>query len=155
MRRRCTALPAGKTDMTHPQNMSRTQPLKSSRAKGLRAAHVKAAVQREQVAEEEPEVITRKYGGGRASRRPGRMDEVPPGCHRKPGMTVEEGTVAAVAAMEITHPLDVLLTFFALCAETSAEQPATNGLPTEKIRRGRNLTHKQTHILMKGTKKWS
>ncbi len=43
-----------------------------------------------------------------------RLDEVPPYCFMKPGMSPEEGAMAAVMAMKITHPLDVLVTRWTL-----------------------------------------
>ncbi len=46
--------------------------------------------------------------------RAGRLDEVPPYCFMKPGMTPMEGAKAAIRALGITHPLDVLLTLWAL-----------------------------------------
>lgn len=104
--------------MTDQKNMSLARSMEVSRERGIRAAHVKAAAQREQQAEEETET-PRKYGGGRALRRPGRLDEVPPHCYREPGMSDDEATVAAAQAMNITDPLDVLLLFFALRAGSS------------------------------------
>lgn len=46
--------------------------------------------------------------------RAGRLDQVPPWCFMKPGMTPMEGAKAAIRALSITHPLDVLLTLWAL-----------------------------------------
>ena len=47
-------------------------------------------------------------------RRPGHIDEVPPWCYMKPGMTPMEGAKAAIRALGITHPLDVLITLWKL-----------------------------------------
>lgn len=47
-------------------------------------------------------------------RRAGRIEEIPPWCFMKPGMTPMEGAKAAIRALGITHPLDVLLTLWAL-----------------------------------------
>ncbi len=47
-------------------------------------------------------------------RRTGRIDEIPPYCFMKPGMTPMEGAKATIRALGITHPLDVLLTLWAL-----------------------------------------
>ncbi len=43
-----------------------------------------------------------------------RINEVPPFCFMKPGMTPEEGALAAVKAMGMTHPIDALETFLRL-----------------------------------------
>lgn len=46
--------------------------------------------------------------------RAGRIDEVPPHCFMKPGMTPMEGAKAAIRALGITHPWDVLLVLWRL-----------------------------------------
>ena len=46
--------------------------------------------------------------------RPGRIDEIPPWCYMRPGMTAMQGAKAAIRALGSTHPLDVLLTLWAL-----------------------------------------
>lgn len=51
-----------------------------------------------------------------------RIDEVPPFCFMQPGMTPEEGALAAVKAMEMTLPIDVLETLFRLRDAREAEQ---------------------------------
>lgn len=39
---------------------------------------------------------------------PGRIEDVPPWCHWRPGMSPEAAALDAARAMEITHPLDLL-----------------------------------------------
>jgi hypothetical protein len=51
-----------------------------------------------------------------------RINEVPPFCFMKPGMTPEEGALAAVKAMEMTLPIDALETLFRLRDAREAEQ---------------------------------
>lgn len=51
-----------------------------------------------------------------------RINEVPPFCFMKPGMTPEEGALAAVKAMEMTLPIDALETLFRLRDARKAEQ---------------------------------
>lgn len=46
--------------------------------------------------------------------RPGRIDEVPPWCYMRPGMTPMEAARVAIRDLGIKHPLDVLLTLWAL-----------------------------------------
>ena len=54
--------------------------------------------------------------------RAGRIDEVPPWCYMKPGMSPEEGARAAIRALGITHPLDVLVTLWTLRRASSVGQ---------------------------------
>lgn len=46
--------------------------------------------------------------------RPGRLDEVPPWCYMKPGMSAMEGARVAIRELGIRQPLDVPLTLWAL-----------------------------------------
>ena len=39
---------------------------------------------------------------------PGRIEDVPPWCYWRPGMSSEAAALDAARAMEITHPLDLL-----------------------------------------------
>lgn len=55
-------------------------------------------------------------------RRAGRIEEIPPWCFMKPGMSPMEGAKAAVRDMKITHPLDVLVTLWTLRRASSVEQ---------------------------------
>ena len=45
---------------------------------------------------------------------PGRIEDVPPWCYWRPGMSPEAAALAAVKAMGITHPLDLLNLLWAL-----------------------------------------
>lgn len=45
---------------------------------------------------------------------PGRIEDVPPWCYWRPGMSPEAATLAAVKAIGITHPLDLLNLLWAL-----------------------------------------
>lgn len=56
--------------------------------------------------------------------RAGRLDQVPPWCFMKPGMTPMEGAKAAIRALGITHPLDVLLTLWTLQGGMAPGTPA-------------------------------
>lgn len=38
----------------------------------------------------------------------GRIEDVPPWCYWRPGMSPEAAALAAAKALEITHPLDLL-----------------------------------------------
>lgn len=40
--------------------------------------------------------------------RRGRIEDVPPWCYWRPGMSPEAASLDAARAMEITHPLDLL-----------------------------------------------
>lgn len=51
-----------------------------------------------------------------------RINEVPPFCFMQPGMTPEEGALAAVKAMEMTLPIDALETLFRLRDAREAEK---------------------------------
>ena len=46
--------------------------------------------------------------------RAGRLDQVPPWCYWRPGMSPEVAALAAAKAMELTHPLDLLNLLWAL-----------------------------------------
>lgn len=46
--------------------------------------------------------------------RAGRIDDVPPWCHWRPGISPEGAALAAAKAMELTHPLDLLNLLWAL-----------------------------------------
>ena len=45
---------------------------------------------------------------------PGRIDDVPPWCHWRPGISPEGAALEAAKAMELTHPLDLLNLLWAL-----------------------------------------
>lgn len=85
--------------------------------------------------------------------RAGRIDEIPPYCFMKPGMSPEEGTRAAIRALGITHPLDVLVMLWTLRRASSVEQAeqqsaqsAAETPVTTAIRSGyRRAAHIPTH----------
>ncbi len=82
--------------------------------------------------------------------RAGRIDEIPPYCYMKPGMSPEEGTRAAIRALGITHPLDVLVTLWTLRRASSIEQQSAKSAAetpvTTAIRSGyRSAAHTPTH----------
>lgn len=45
---------------------------------------------------------------------PGRIEDVPPWCYWRPGMSPEAAALDAAKALEITHPLDLLNLLWAL-----------------------------------------
>ncbi len=57
----------------------------------------------------------------------GRIEDVPPWCYMKPGMTPMEGAKAAIRALDITHPLDVLLTLWKLQGGMAPHQTDMKG----------------------------
>lgn len=82
--------------------------------------------------------------------RAGRIDEVPPWCYMKPGMSPEEGARAAIRALGITHPLDVLVTLWTLrrassIEKHSAQSAAENRVSTETRGGCRGASHNLTH----------
>lgn len=85
--------------------------------------------------------------------RPGRIDEVPPFCFMKPGMSPEEGARAAIRALGIKHPLDVLVTLWTLRRASSVEQAeqlsaqsaAKTPVTTETHNGYRGASHNLTH----------
>lgn len=52
-----------------------------------------------------------------ALHRTARADEIPPYCHRQPGMTPEEGAVAAVKALQVCLLCDALAIFWEMRRE--------------------------------------
>lgn len=45
---------------------------------------------------------------------PGRIEDVPPWCYWRPGMTPEAAALDAAKALDVTHPLDLLNLLWAL-----------------------------------------
>lgn len=56
--------------------------------------------------------------------RAGRIDDVPPWCYMRPGMTAMEAARVAIRELGITHPLDVLLTLWTLQGGMAPGTPA-------------------------------
>lgn len=46
--------------------------------------------------------------------RAGRLDQVPPWCYWRPGMSPEAAALDAARVLEVTHPLDLLNLLWAL-----------------------------------------
>lgn len=82
-----------------------------------------------------------------------RLDEVPPFCFMKPGMTPEEGALAAVKAMGMTHPIDALETLLRLRDARQEEEisaihrcahPMKPSGRSKALKGPHNSTHKRT-----------
>lgn len=65
--------------------------------------------------------------------RAGRLDQVPPWCYWRPGMSPEAAALDAARALELTHPLDLLNLLSVLRRHarahdslSAAEMPKTN-----------------------------
>lgn len=72
--------------------------------------------------------------------RAGRLDQVPPWCYWRPGISPEAAALDAAKALEMTHPLDLLNLLWALRRHARAHDSLSAAAMPKT-----NPTHQRSH----------